>query len=345
VEIQVNTFSFEFLSSIRTHDSLLIVTDKSEKGEIAFELLEDRANPSNDLLASGEKLLLTLERASESNLKSLDESLAKLSVVFDDNFSQNIEKLCFLDVPDLNFYKDRVYQRVEPTTTSFKANPPLNDIGNQAQPIIEQPKNELLREIPKPNNVFREISLNQSKDLLPPSKSPIKQKEEDVTDKYSSCKKFESIDAQLGKKLEEDNNLLDFEWKDLNSEMQMIENPVLVERGRSYVNQRKGSASFQTSAKEDSKERDRSNNNVNTSGRLSVSRDETQTTRREKLALSGKKSSSRAASPWRKNPSDYSSKPPRSRKKAALKVADKFEPIIDGIEQNTIDIADLTGAG
>jgi len=328
----------------KTHDSLLIVTDKSEKGEIAFELLEDRANPSNDLLASGEKLLLTLERASESNLKSLDESLAKLSVVFDDNFSQNIEKLCFLDVPDLNFYKDRVYQRVEPTTTSFKANPPLNDIGNQAQPIIEQPKNELLREIPKPNNVFREISLNQSKDLLPPSKSPIKQKEEDVTDKYSSCKKFESIDAQLGKKLEEDNNLLDFEWKDLNSEMQMIENPVLVERGRSCVNQRKGSASFQTSAKEDSKERDRSNNNVNTSGRLSVSRDETQTTRREKLALSGKKSSSRAASPWRKNPSDYSSKPPRSRKKAALKVADKFEPIIDGIEQNTIDIADLTGA-
>ncbi len=324
------------------------MTDKSEKGEIAFELLEDRVNPSNDLLVSGEKLLLTLERASESNLKSLDESLAKLSVVFDDNFTKNIETLCFLDVPDLSFYKDRLYQKVEKSNAS-----PLNEMINQAPPIVVETKPEPTREIPKPNNVFREISLNQSRDLLPPmGKSPIKQKEsltgaieKDVSDKYSSCKKFESLNEQLGKKLEEDNNLLDFEWKDLNSEMQMIENPVLAERGRSHANQRKGSATFQTSAKEDSKERDRSNNNISVSGRLSVSRDESQTTRREKLTLSGKKSSSRAASPWRKNPSDYSSKPPRSRKKAALKVADKFEPIIDGIEQNTIDIADLTGAG
>jgi len=319
----------------KTHESLLIVTEKSEKGEIAFELLEDRINPSNDLLISGEKLLLTLERTSESNLKSLDESLAKVSIVFDDNFSKSIEKLCFLDIPDLSFYKDRLYQKTEPREVlKPTANFPLSDIINKTSPK---------------HTVFREV--NQNKDFS--SKSPMRQKDDSLafekditpTDKYSSCVKFESINAQLGKKLEEDNNLLDFEWKDLNSEMQMIGNPVLVERGRAQINQRKSSAHLNVStAKEDSKERDRSNNNINTSGRLSVTRDETQTTRRDRLALSGKKSSSRAASPWRKNPSDYSSKPPRSRKKAALKVSDKFEPIIDGIEQNTLDIADLTGA-
>jgi len=309
----------------KTHESLLIVTDKSEKGEIAFELLENKINPSNDLLTSGEKLLLTLERMSESNLKSLDESLAKVSVVFDDTFSPNIEKLCFLDIPDLSFYKDRIYQKMEPKEIPKPTNFPLSDIINKTSP--------------KQQNIFREV--NQTKDFA--SKSPIKEQQQDLTN--TSCLKFESINAQIGKKLEEDNNLLDFEWKDLNSEMQMIGNPNLVERGRTQKNQRKSSAHLNVSSvKEDSKERDRSSNNISTSGRLSVTRDETQSTRRDRLALSGKKSSSRAASPWTKNPSDYSSKPPRSKKKFALKVSDKFEPIIEGIEQNTLDIADLTGA-
>lgn len=74
--------------------------EKTERGEIAFELLEDRYNLKEDILNNGEKILREMDKSSQATIKSVDDKLEKISVVFSDTFPNMLEKLCILKCED-----------------------------------------------------------------------------------------------------------------------------------------------------------------------------------------------------------------------------------------------------
>ena len=353
----------------RTHESLLSVTEKSERGEIAFDLLEDRITPKNDLLMFGEKLILDLEKANEVNSKLLDNHLQRISATFDGDFTKNIETLCSFEMPEpsLSSNNDGFINGVIEGKSNSKAGMPLGEIANRSSSKQSKQEGDF-QDFAVINGRAGFLDSLRHEDRLK-SRSPTKRGAKSFAenrpperlnllddDFYTNYCKLESIGDKLGnieKNYEDEHNLLNFEWKDLNSVIPMTDASVYYSRDSAsgtnqqpqhqHQHQRKQSEDFNYSH---NVSRDGKEENANTSRRLSASKDDSiMHSRNEKQGLSGKKSTMRATSPWRKNSSEVGIRLPRTKKRTVLKVAVKFEPVIEGIELNNIDTADLTAAG
>ena len=350
----------------RTHESLLSVTEKSERGEIAFDLLEDRITPKNDLLMFGEKLILDLEKANEANSKLLDSHLRRISVNFDDDFTKNIETLCSFEMPEpsLSSNNDGFISAIEGKSGS-KAGMPLGEIANRS-PTKQLKEEGGFQGFSSMSGRTGFLDSLRHEDRLK-SRSPTKRGAKSFAenrpperlnlldeDFYTNYCKLESIGDKLGnidKKYEDEHNLLNFEWKDLNSVIPMTDASVYYSRDSASSTNQQPQHQYQKKQSEDflyshNVSRDGKEENANTSGWLSASKDDSiMHSRNEKQGLSGKKSTMRTTSPWRKNSSEVGIRLPRTKKRTVLKVAVKFEPVIEGIELNNIDTADLTAAG
>lgn len=366
INVKLNFESIKFMIFYRTQETLLSVNEKSERGEIAFELLEDRTSFKSDLLILGEKLMFELERDTEAHSKLLDSSLKKVSIIFDKNFTNNIETCCLFEIPEINISRNNSLPFESNSKEDAKIVLSLRDVEGSLKDLDEasfstNPYTIVLDNERSENQTFIK-NFSRQRTAKFTDRTPIKDKE--IINLNAS--KLESIKDRIGtsleKGVEEDTPLLNFEWADLNHETpQLIETSFQIkneqQRPIKKSNHHKRSSTqvcyseilqeFQVDEKLDS---------TNNLGRSSVPQERASQANASsflnvpidarhsrKLAFSGKKSLSRANSPWTGNDERMSKSP--SSKKKAIKVSDKFEPIINGIQQNNIDTADLTTAG
>ena len=69
---------------------LTLMTEKSEKGEIAYELLADKYQSRNDIIMIGDKLFNELKKTKETSLQSLVAESSKISLNFTQGFSKTL---------------------------------------------------------------------------------------------------------------------------------------------------------------------------------------------------------------------------------------------------------------
>jgi hypothetical protein len=79
-----------------------VISEKAEKGEIIYELLEQETPMKPDLIKEGQNLISGLKKKQELPTDILERELKKFSLTFNNNFESNVDSLCMFVAPDFN---------------------------------------------------------------------------------------------------------------------------------------------------------------------------------------------------------------------------------------------------
>jgi len=287
---------------------LCTISDKADRGEIIYEMLDDKSSYKPDLISEGEKLVHELKRHSESPIDKLDRELNKLTLSFSNNFNSNVESLCVFVVPEMDL------------ATRPRINTPETDV----EPALD------LKRMDSVNNRIRMSMENKN-----------------------------------------DNNLLEFEWNELNpndllrnsvglrgtfgrknppqtQQPQEIISPVKSGKPLSNIPEtiehHRNPGSFGSPSSDHNKK-----NESRSDMEVSFQRDSNSTVsslRTNMRTTHRKTGNTRSISPVGSVSRSDTSMVHKSgkSKKRALKVPQKYESIIEGIEGNFIEVADLFDA-
>jgi len=353
-------------------EHLTIMSEKSEKGEIAFELLMNRENPKDDVLFVADKLEKELREYQLNPPKDASSEALKINVTFNDSFCRILDLLCQITEPK------------EDLANNYSTNvnhPPRNSTSNNGRITPQQQQKSTIT----PSKSASKMSLSDSKQSKSVSKLMMVQQ-------AAQCKRVKSPEQRLRtpknkenyetlrsprtnyspitdkKYEEEDTDLLNFELKDLN--LVELTEPDAFTKLASTTNSQNVELSMFSSFNPKEKSRESTTTSMantqygnvldalkNLTNRSSTSKLAT-TERNLRRSHTGKadegyftrqredsRGAQRSISPMRNDLSfDQGSRSRILRKKKSIHVTDKFEPIIQGIQYNTIENADLTGA-
>lgn len=330
----------------RAHDTLVIVTEKSEKGEIAFELLDDRTYTKADLLSLGEKILQDLEKANDIKSKILENTLSNTMISLDETFLRKIEALGRFELPELSLSTaNEVYSQTNPSH-SLRNNenllkPPLNEITN----------NTLSNKSPRRSmsDMYEPTAYIDLQDQSTHARSLHNDtfSRSDSHSHYQTPSHKTSGFLPLGSG--EDQNLLNFEWDAFQSVPSGLDSTPLGHFESGHQRKRsEGLYSLQNIEREtfSNENQGYQSHQRKTSGFLSVPKSMTDFPIERGNMNEGKKSAVAMGmtSPWKKDMDLGMKTAVKPKKKSVIKVADKFAGIVTGIEQNSVESADLTHA-
>jgi len=368
---------------LSAEEHLVIMSEKSEKGEIAFELLMNRENPKNDILFVADKLEKELREYQQIPAKNSTSEAFKINISFNDSFCKILDLLCQITEPNqdiANNYSTNVNHPPRNSTTGGRITPQKTTI-TPTKSTVGLPRTSLSDSKMSPHmskSVSKLATVQQAAQAqIKRAKSPEQQR---VVKKPKDKENYETLRSPrtnyspiTDKKYEEeDTDLLNFELKDLN--LVELTEPDAFTKLSSTTNSQNVELSMFSSFNPREKEKSRESatpvssnqyENVldalkNLTNRSSVSKMVTternlrrsNTGKPDETYFTGQRDDSRGSrgmqrsiSPMRNDLSfDQGSRSRIMRKKKSIHVTDKFEPIIQGIQYNTIESADLTGA-
>ena len=102
-----------------------IISEKAEKGEIIYELLEQETPLKPDLIREGQNLISSLKKKQELPTDVLERELKKFSLTFNNNFESNVDSLCMFVAPDFsNHHSHPHFERKTTLEEDSEANSP-----------------------------------------------------------------------------------------------------------------------------------------------------------------------------------------------------------------------------
>lgn len=354
------------------------MTEKSEKGEIAYELLADKYQSRNDIIMIGDKLFNELKKTKETSLQSLVAESSKISLNFTQGFSKTLESLCYVTDGEENSFVDPStditgrdsyglsQHSSTPNKSEFKLCLNSEVIGHynsnsRTQSQAPQDLNSYLRTNQSPENYNPNRAQNKShKTVIGGGKENFPQ------NRVLSPSNREDYHPLHNKTYDdEDSNLLSFDLKDLGTQESNAASDlaqiVRTEPSRSYYhpsyNHSKTLNPYRRGGDLDDFDNsvDTSLRNRNSTSSVVIVKSPRKTqqvpgsfsrlTENYGAYRDESRGPSRSISPIRSDISQGATPKARLRKKTGFNVADKFEGVIDGIKHNSIEIADLTGAG
>jgi len=348
LEIQVNKSHLLLLKSFRAQDLLVSVTEKSEKREIAFEMLEDKKNNREDLLINGQHLIGDLKKYSSISIKPLEDLISKAKVNFNDSFTLGLDMTYEVFMPSFEVPQVNI-------ATIDPYNYDVFSLGKQFQqsfgPISQENKGQRL---------FMETARNErsTKNLLDINvDTTLSQPFEDLLAYAPSFGVSSTKTTTSSKKLFGNNgSIQEFGFRE----------PILTERSTFFNNINHQDAKKSPMPKSLAIKtkalpvQDLENySQIANSSIFIQDQNESLLTNPQYLPNEGKKNPTRlrneniqltfreaiggSVSPPKGH--DIIEQTMKARRKHSIKVSDRFEPIIDGIKKKTLENADLTGAG
>jgi len=353
---------------------LTVMTEKSEKGEIAYELLADKYNTRNDIIMIGDKLLTELKKTKETSLHSLNLESNKISLNFTQGFSKMLETLCYV-----NDGEEKETSFVDPSTditgrdsyglSQHSSTPNKSEFKLLLNSeVIGQYNSNSRHQSQTPQDLNSYLRTNQSPEAYNPRAKTQKTGKENFPQNRALSPSHREI---LHNKTydEEDSNLLSFDLKDLGTQEAAAASDlaqiVRTEPSRSYYlppyqqnkilnPYRRGGGHSDLDDFDQSV--DTSLRNRNSTSSVVIVKSPRKNSQQAPGSFSRltenygysrdeSRGPSRSISPIRSDISQGATPKGRLRRKTGFNVADKFEGVIDGIKQNCIEVADLTGAG
>jgi hypothetical protein len=347
-------------------EHLTIMSEKSEKGEIAFELLMNRENKETDILFMADKLEKELREYQLNPPKDSSSEALKINVTFNDSFCRILDLLCQITEPKEDLAPNYSTNVNHPPRTSTHNNGRVTP--QQQQKSTSKSASKMTLSDSKQSKSVSRLATVQQAAQCKRAKSPVKtpKNKENYETLRSPRTNYSPITDK--KYEEEDTDLLNFELKDF-SLVELTE-PDAFTKLTSTTNSQNVELSMFSSFNPKEKSRESTTTpmankeygNVldalkNLTNRSSASKMAT-TERNLRRSHTGKadegyftrqredsRGAQRSISPMRNDLSfDQGSRSRALRKKKSIHVTDKFEPIIQGIQYNTIENADLTGA-
>jgi len=353
----------------RAENVLLSVTEKSEKREIAFEMLEDRANKKDDLLNLGQQLINNLQKINQTSTKPFEEVLSRAAIVFNNNFLEGLNMTYELSIPtygqEIPPPHDQLNLRGIQSLQSLQSLHNLQNLQNiQYQEFLRHQNiaNSMIPDGKRSANMKSGPSHKPSMDLQ------LNNLESDL-DEFScfvgNSFGMSSTTKASRKWMDGSHSLLDHDFRE----------PVLTERSNvmrlNFENSVTPPKLVGNNKQRPPINRDRENQSrlANQNANILIQDHNYPAPPQEHISLkyqqqqqTGKKDQSRAksnenfqmmmtfrdslggsVSPPKGN--DIINQCMKNRRKTSIKVSDKFDPIIEGIRRKAIETADLSGAG
>ena len=353
---------------------LTIVSDKSDRGEIAFELLTDRYNPRNDLLIIGDKLAQELTKFKDSSLHAFEIEGNKISLNFSQSFPKLLTSICY--VTDSDEKESIPSTDVTPRNSlhghSLSHNSATPHKKGDVQLLINSEPVSYFENAKNSQKASGSQDYNNSKlTNLSPEPSKIFNRsssgKENLDSRFMYPQSRGERGYQIGSDEDDENDLLSFELKDLG--LNETTEQVSLGRGgsgKSYRHQ--NSRDFRDLTSFENERGNKDNNDYDYGESKSIRSShvvivQNQTNRNnnnnkqllpssfiklDDTYMSSRDMSrdiSRSISPIRNDRSNNATPRARMKKMGSIQVSDKFEAVIEGIKDNSIENADLTGAG
>jgi len=362
---------------------LTVMTEKSEKGELTFELLADKYNARNDIIHIGDKLFNELKKAKETSLHNLTNESTKISLNFTQGFSKILETLCYIadgedkensfdpstDITCRDSYGLSQHSST-PNKSEFKLLLNSELIGQYNSSSRNQ------SQMPSCQELY--LRTNTSPESYRPPKSSHKTGGKENVSSNANVIAARNLSPAHREILhnktydEEDSNLLSFDLKDLGAQQHHeAHNLAQIVRteptARSYYMPQNNKIMNPYRTRKDLDLDEYENVDCSLHNRTSNSSTVIVKSPRNNIKqqqppgsfsrlseaygnhnYSGfggdSRAPSRSISPIRSDISQGATPKSRLRKRTGLNIADKFEGVVDGIKQNCIETADLTGA-
>lgn len=315
-------------------DLLVIMTEKTDKNEIAYEMLQYNEDPKNDILTRGSKLIEDLEKINGTPDRILDSILQKFHVNFDSNFQSAIREVCTFFAPDFDLNWKLIKVQETPQKSQLSK---ISQILNNSTPAPLGPSSSTKQNTSDNSTASKSSKklsdINDSRQQSFESTGTLNQK----ADIYNS-----KICPSVDKRIKEDNDLLtiDINLPDIPD---LLKGATPGNRGYSLdnvtplnvktpMNQDISLDISRISATndEEKKEGDRLETSIDS---LKASMNQSQNSIREKMSMT---------SPNKAQAIESSLK--NMKKKNSVKINDKFEMMMEGIRADTLESADFTGA-